>query len=85
MTLEEQIADQIGQEIAQGIDDELMADMMVACGWTRVTRGYYTSREQAVDMADWLDQNCTGSYRKINNHVLFENERDAGLFILRWT
>lgn len=84
MTLEEQIADQIGQEIVQGIDDELIVDMMIACGWTRVPRGYYTSREQAVDMSDWLDQNCAGSYKKINNHMLFDNQHDAVLFSLRW-
>lgn len=85
MSLEEELAAELSKKIAQAIDDNLMGDMMVSCGWTRVKEQFYHSRQQAVDINDWLEQHCKGKYKRLNyGDLLFENSQDATMYILKW-
>lgn len=86
MGLEENIANKIALQMAQEIDDSLMADMLEAVGWTKIKHGfYYFNNQHAVNIRDWLDEHCQGHYRRLGPYFLFELEKDATMFILRWS
>ncbi len=84
-TAEEEIANALADELRQAIDAELMADMMVACGWTKVKQRYYLNNRDAVDRKVWLEDNCRGHYQTVGMHIVFEDSRDATMYILKWS
>jgi hypothetical protein len=83
-TLEEEMFDEIGKQIAKEIDDGIMSSMLIETGWTPV-QFYFKNGEQAVDIQFWLSDTCKGKYRRLGSDYLFENKQDAEWFILRWT
>jgi hypothetical protein len=84
MGLEEELANQISQDIARTIDQGVLADILVSCGWTRVKDQYYHHRSHAVDIADWLEEHCQGQHRRLASDWLFKDAKDATAYILRW-
>jgi hypothetical protein len=42
------------------------------------------SGEQAVEIIVWLEHNCKKAYERNGRDFIFENERDANWFVLRW-
>lgn len=84
MTLEEEIANTLGQEIAREIDKEILWGMLQGIGWVRVTLPSFRNNHQAVDISYWIEENCQGNIQKQGSDFLFENGEDAVLFTLRW-
>jgi len=39
---------------------------------------------KATEIKEWLEVNCKKSYEKHRQDFLFEDSKDATLFILRW-
>jgi len=87
LELEKEIAKTLQEEIDWGI----LSDMLVEIGWQRVILSPLTlERFSHVhvwlgQVKPWLDSNMTGLYRSRRETWLFENSKDATLFILRWT
>lgn len=84
MNLEEEIMEQAGQEMAREIDREVLWGMLQGIGWTRVNLSSETAMTQATRISEWLIQNCQAPYEKYRSDFLFEDNRDATMFILRW-
>lgn len=84
MGLEEDLAQKISKELAQEIDNELLADIYVAYGWTKVENQFYYNAKHAVDISYWIANHCQGKATRIGRHWLFELEKDATMYILRW-
>lgn len=84
MNLEEEILEQAGQEMAREIDREILWGMLQGIGWTRVVISSETAMTQATRILEWLTQNCQAPYEKHRSDFLFEDNRDATMFILRW-
>jgi hypothetical protein len=84
MKLEEEILEQAGQEMAREIDREILWGMLIGIGWTRVTLSSETAMTQATRILEWLTQNCQAPYEKHRSDFIFEDSRDATMFILRW-
>lgn len=84
MGLEEELANEISQGIAQAMDETALADILVSCGWTRVKDQYYHHQIHAVDVADWLEEHCQGQHRRLASDWLFKDAKDATAYILRW-
>jgi hypothetical protein len=84
MTIEEEILEKAGNEMANEIDKEILWGMLVGIGWTRVLLPNFNSREHAVDVINWLEANCKGPYERKGSDVIFENKYDAVNFILKW-
>jgi hypothetical protein len=84
MTLEEELLDKAGKEMAREIDREVLWSMLVGIGWTRVIISSETAMIKATHIKNWLSRNCTGSYEKNRSDFIFESKTDAVNFILRW-
>lgn len=84
MDLEEEIMEKAGQEMAREIDREILWGMLIGIGWTRVNLSSETAMTQATRILEWLTQNCQGAYEKHRSDFIFEDSRDATVFILKW-
>ena len=84
MNLEEEIMEQAGQEMAREIDREVLWGMLIGIGWIRVNLSSETAMTQATRISEWLTQNCQAPYEKHRSDFIFEDSRDATMFILRW-
>jgi len=84
MTLEEEMIERAGKEMACEIDREIMWGMLEGIGWTRVMIPTLGSREQSIDIAIWLEEHCKGAFERNGRDVIFENAKDANWFVLRW-
>jgi hypothetical protein len=54
-------------------------------GWISVTIDRLQDNSYAVDITYWLKENCQGCCERLGRNFLFENNKDAVLFILRWS
>ena len=82
--LEEELATKMASAIAEVIDNEIMIDMLVATGWTKVELERLKDRHESIDIEQWIDENCTGKHAKLGRTFVFEKKQDAEWFILKW-
>lgn len=96
-SLQDDILDRMAGDMAHEIDKELLDDTMIAVlkndGWTEtkvnpaytdigMSSGKY--EEWYSQTAEWIHLNAQGDYKLIKGQWLFEDPRDATMFILRW-
>jgi hypothetical protein len=84
MTLEEEMIAKAGKEMANEIDREVLWGMLQNIGWKRVMLNRLQDNNHAVDITLWLEENIKNPFERSGRDFLFENEKDALLFILRW-
>jgi hypothetical protein len=83
-TLEEEIINKAGQEMAREIDREVLWGMLKDIGWRRVMLDRFTDNNHAVDITHWLAANCKNPFERSGADFIFESEVDAVNFTLRW-
>ena len=84
MTLEEELLDKAGKEMAREIDREVLWGMLKDLGWRRVMLDRLTDNMHAVDITHWLESNCKNPFERSGADFIFESEVDAVNFTLRW-
>jgi hypothetical protein len=97
-TLEEEMLDHAAKNIAREIDQNLMDDITIAIlindGWTETNLNpAYTDtgmlsgkyEEWYSKTAEWVHINAQGEYKLVKGQWLFEDPKDATMFILRWS
>lgn len=82
--LTEDIIDGAIKEMAAEMDFHIIADLLVDIGWTSVKLTRFHSRENSVDIIEWLETTCTGEWKNLSTRFIFEKKQDAEWFILRW-
>ena len=82
MMLEQKIADKLAKEISDQIDWNVLSEILISNGWTRVIREPIFNWNE--DVTGWLDLIKIGHVRSMGNEWLFEKEQDAIMFSLRW-
>jgi hypothetical protein len=82
--LEIEVMEAKAKEMQQEIDREVLWGMLQGMGWTRVMLPYYTSNEQAIDIQCWIEENCKHAHERSGRDFLFESDKDAMWFKLRW-
>ncbi len=71
--------------LSDTIDSDIMNTLLVADGWIKITLDYYPSNEKEVDILHWARSSCKkGGVRGSGKVWLFEHEKDAMMFALRW-
>jgi len=81
--LQDEIISNIAKQMQQDIDEGIMSTMLVEDGWTPV-QFYFKDNYQAVDINIWLDETCKDKWVRYGSDYLFEEQKHAEWFILRW-
>jgi len=84
MTLEEELLEKAGNEMAREIDREVLWGMLKGMGWTRVMLTRFVDNNHAIDITHWLENNCKHAFERHGRDFLFESSKDANWFKLRW-
>lgn len=82
--LEKEIIEELGTKMQSEIDREILWGMLKGMGWTRVMIDRFQDNKHAVDITYWLKEHCQGAYERSGADFIFENDRDAINFILKW-
>jgi hypothetical protein len=78
------IEEELSRILAEEIDNEIMLDMLVTGGWTKVELERLKDRHESIDIETWIDENCTGKHAKLGRTFVFEKKQDAEWFMLKW-
>ena len=84
MTVEKEMLERAGKEMAQDIDKEILWSMLEDIGWTRVMLPRLIDNHHAIDIRYWLEENCKNAYERRGRDFIFESDKDAMWFKLRW-
>ena len=84
MKLEDQIVNDMMEELKQEIDFGVMSQLMVESGWHRVELEPFTSNRQALDITFWIEAHANGRFIKHGRTFVFEDSKDALMFMLKW-
>lgn len=81
--LYEKMLEDAAQRLSDDIDFEILAGMYTELGWTKVVLTPMTwETSDQIDL--WLQKNCQGHYIDRGLVWIFENEKDANWFKMRW-
>jgi len=83
-SLEDEILNRASADLASEIDREVLWGMLKGIGWTRVMLDRLQDNKHAVDITMWLEENVK-NYERNGRDFIFENSKDATMFILRWS
>ena len=82
--IEDELLAEAGKQMANEIDREILWGMLQGIGWTRVMLDRLQDNKHAVDISYWLEEHCQGAYERNGRDFIFENSKDATMFILKW-
>lgn len=82
-SLQDDMMDRIGAQIAKEIDDGIMGNILLETGWINV-EFYFKDNFQAVDVNEWLNESCKDRWARYGSEYFFKDKQDAEWFILRW-
>jgi hypothetical protein len=94
--LEQEMMESKAKEIQEQINKELFEDLMTGVltkdGWTQTNINPAFGKSHLVAeidwysrTAEWIHLNAKGDYKLMKGQWLFENSKDATMFILRWS
>ena len=84
MNTQVEILEELGTRLQSAVDREILWGMLIGMGWTRVILSRFTDNRHAIDISYWLDEHVKNPFEREGADFIFENSRDALLFILRW-
>jgi hypothetical protein len=84
MNIEEEILEDLGKQMSESIDFEILADVLCRFGWTKFEISRFIDNHHAIDIGYWLLDNCQGEYKRNGRTFLFESTKDATMFLLKW-
>lgn len=82
--LEQEIINRAGNAMAREIDREVLWGMLEGIGWIRVMLPRLIDNNHAVDITHWLAINCKHPFERSGRDFIFESQKDANWFELRW-
>jgi|694.fasta_scaffold03834_25 hypothetical protein len=84
--LPDEIAKTGAKEMQEEIDWGIMCDLLKEVGWVKIQTTWSTqSLEDAYDLKNWCRSNLYGNYKGRGKIWLFEKEKDAIMFALKWS
>jgi hypothetical protein len=84
MNIQEEMIEFKAKQLSDEIDREILWGMLQGIGWIRIMLPRLIDNDHAVDITHWLALNCKNSFERNGRDFIFENERDANWFVLRW-
>jgi hypothetical protein len=84
MTLEDEIAENLAKEMSDEIDFGIMKELLVESGWYVIELLTLGSREQSIDIKNWVTKNCKKGFVSRGKTFIFKSKKEAEWFSLRW-
>jgi hypothetical protein len=84
-SLEQKIIEEQAKKMEKAMDFEILADVLSSCGWTKYQVSKAIDNQHAKDIREWVRENCQEEVRSHGATWLFEDSKDATMFILRWS
>ncbi len=82
----EEYAKETAKLMQEEIDWKVLCDFLVEQGWTKVyIKWGNMSASQSHYIKEWCSHTLMGHYKCRSNTWLFENEKDAIIFTLKWS
>lgn len=85
--LESTLKDELAKSIAEEIDNQIVKTIefehLVSIGWTKVELSRFNNMMHAVDINEWVDENC-GLHDRLGSTYIFKEAKDATWFRMRW-
>lgn len=86
MTLEDEIASELSEQMCSQIDFEILGDVLIkSCGWTKVTLTRFFSRKHSINILMWCEEHIKNRYQHRGSTFIFEDHGDAVNFTLKWS
>lgn len=82
--LEQEILEAKAKEMQIEMDREILWGMLESMGWTRVMLDRLQDNNHAIDITVWLEENIKNPFERNGRDFIFEQEKDASMFILKW-
>lgn len=78
----------ISKQISHAIDEEIVKTIEIERlvskeGWTKVELSRFYDMMHAVDVNEWVEDNC-GLYTRLGSTYVFKEAKDATWFRMRW-
>ena len=82
----DEILKALSKEIQREIDEEIMIDILVQQGWTKVYLKFEMKNFDHLDYVyEWLfETNNPQDWKRIGNYFVFRESKHAEWFILKW-
>ena len=84
MKMQDEILEELGTRMQSAVDREILWGILIGMGWTRVKLSRFVDNHHAIDISYWLDEHVKNPFEREGSDFIFENSRDALMFILRW-
>jgi hypothetical protein len=84
MTIEDEIMQKMAEQMSTEVDREILWGMLEGMGWTRVLLPKLIDNHHAIDITYWLEENCRNPFERNGRDFIFESQKDANWFMLRW-
>lgn len=86
--LEDIVREEFGAAMAKAIDEELIKTVEIEHlvgveGWTKVVLPRFDNMMHAVDVNEWVEDNC-GLHDRLGSTYVFKEAKDATWFRMRW-
>lgn len=72
------------QELSDEMDFSILADLFKEIGWVEIEFDPHVESLLAYEIQNWMRDNCKGNYKSRGRRFLFELEKDAAWFQIRW-
>ena len=80
----DELSYELSHSMQKEIDQDIIWNLLKESGWTQISLKGFRNNRHAIDVLDWLYENCKYKYEKVGCHFIFENEKDAVAFALKW-
>ena len=83
MNIEQELINRAGKRMSDEIDFHILSEMLIELGWTKIVLKPMTW-EEGCEVDDWTAQHVKGPFETMGLVWLFQDSKDATMFILRW-
>lgn len=83
MNIEQDMINRAGKRMSDEIDFHILSEMLIELGWTKIVLKPMT-QETGKILDTWVEKNVKGPFETMGLVWLFQDSKDATMFILRW-
>jgi hypothetical protein len=84
MDVESCIIDELGEKLANEMDQHILIGFMLELGWSEITVDPWVHNSTS-EINRWVKANIQGHVMHSGNRWVFEQQKDATIFALRWS